>query len=416
MDKPLVSVVVAAYNIETYLSDCLDSVLAQDYENLELIVVDDASTDNTASIIENYKQKDRRVRMLRQTKNSGPSAVRNAGMDLSKGKYILFVDGDDLLCRNLLSETVSCAEKHELDEVIFGFKVFTEGQEWKWQERELYANDDVPASILSGRNILALREKLLKTTNDTIASWTVWSRLYNRSFLVRNNLRFLEDIHYEDVLFLFQCCLKSSRVMMLGEKLYFYRKNSGSITTSWNNKRAKSLISVMSLIYADWVKGDFTTEENKAIGEILRHLYTAYLKAEIRGETGEFAVSPAVDFCYKLLHGQLPYKYGKLTEESIRCLKDKENILVYGAGGAAAEVFEQLRRAQLKIMGVMVTHKEGNPASFGGSPVKTLEEWGVVENATVIIAVSSKYSNGIEQKLRQFGYQQIVNVQEIDVS
>lgn len=412
MEKPLVSVIVAAYNVEAYISECLDSILAQDYNNFELLCVEDVSTDNTASILESYQEKDKRIHVIHHTQNSGLSAVRNTGMNYANGKYILFVDGDDLIANNLLSETVYCAEKYELDEVSFGYKVFTREQEWSWQERDLRKLEDAPESILTGRQMLMMRERMLKKANGTLAAITAWSWLYNRSFLERNDLRFLNGIVHEDLLFWFQCCLKSERVMMLGEQLYFYRKSIGSITTGRNKTRAKSFFAVISLIYADWVKNKFTVEEDEAICAVLRSAMGWLRKAELCGETEDIKINPAIDFGYKLLHGKLPYKFGHLTPEALARLKGLANVYVYGAGSAAADVFEQLYRNHIKVKGVIVSQKKGNPSFFGGVPVTTLDEWGFVEGAAVILAVTGKYRGGIENKLHQYGYQQIIHVEE----
>ena len=412
MNKPLVSVIVAAYNVEKYLGECLKSILAQDYDNFEVIVVDDASTDNTASIIDGYQDNDARVHVIHNSKNVGLSAVRNIGIDSSIGKYILFVDGDDLIDETLLSKTIYFAEINKLDELSFGYKIFTEEKELAWKKRDVYIEKSIPSSILSGRQMLVLREKMQKKANGNIASSCSWAWLYNRSFLVKNNLRFLAGIVHEDILFWFQCCLKAERVMMLEQNLYLYRKNAGSITTGWCNTRAKSLFSVISLIYSDWIKNRFTPEEDEAISSVLKSACSIYRKAELSGETDDMEVNPAIDFGYKFLHGQLSYKFGNLTSEAIDILRQRKNILVYGAGSAAADVFDQLDKINLKPMGVIVSHKMGNPTAYGGVPVKTLDEWKLVKNAIVILAVTGKYSNGIESRLRQYGYEQIINLEE----
>lgn len=412
MNKPLVSVIVAAYNVEAYISECLDSILEQDYDNFELICVEDVSTDNTASILEVYQNKDKRIHIIKHHQNSGLSAVRNTGLDFAKGKYVLFVDGDDFISSNLLSETVSCAEKNELDEVSFGYKFFTNEKDWSWKVHESGETDGLADSILTGRQMLVMREKMLKKTNGTVASLVTWSWLYNRTFLERNRLRFLRGVVHEDVLFWFQCCLQSKRVMIIGKQFYFYRRRTGSITTGWNETRSKSLFAVFSLIYADWIKSNFTEEENEAISALLRGEVGLLRKSELCGETKDMKINPAIDFCYKLLHGQLPYKFGHLAPEAFELLDKASNVLVYGAGNAAADVFEQLYRNHIKVSGVIVSQRKDNPAFFGGVPVKTLQEWGFIKDTAVVLAVTGKYSSGIESKLRLCGYQQILYVEE----
>lgn len=411
MANPLVSVIVAAYNVEQYISECIESILLQDYDNFEVICVNDASIDNTALILEKYRQRDSRVHVINKSENSGLSAVRNLGVDSAQGKYILFVDGDDKVAINLISETVLCAEMNELDEVSFCYKIFTGERAWQWEEKNVGLKNVVTDNVVPGRQMLVVRDKMLKTNNGHIASCTAVTWLYNRDFLLENRLRFLEGIVHEDIIFWFQCCLCAKRVMVLEKELYFYRRNTGSITTSWHNNRAKSLFSVISLIYADWIKNSFTEEENDAIASMLRLYYTSYMRAQLCGETGDVEVNPAIDFAYNFFLGSLPYKWGQLSAEAFEELRKGKKIFVYGAGRAATDVFEQLNKKHLKPVGVIVSHQSGNPVSFGGVPVKILEEWGEVDDAVVILAITNKYSKGIEQKLHQYGYKQIIKVQ-----
>jgi len=415
MTEPLVSIVVAMYNVETYISECLDSILMQDYDNIEIICIDDASTDKTISIIESYKEKDERIYIIKLSKNSGPSTVRNAGIDSAKGKYILFVDGDDLISQNLVSRTVSCAERNNLDEVSFGYRIFSEGEEWKWKVKNMLRKDVAFDSLLTGRDMLVMKNKMLKYANGKLASSATGAWLYKKDFLISNNLRYTDGISVgEDKLFWFQCCLYAKRVMMISQELYLYRKHNGSLTTGWQCTRAKSILAMISIIYAEWVKNRFSNEENEAIASLLNGEWSSYRKAVLRGETEDIDINPAINFCYNFFHGNRLYKYGKLTANTVDELKAVENIFVYGSGYAAADVFDQLETLHIKPLGVMVTQMEGNTPSFGGVPVKTLEDWGMVNNATVIIAVTGKYSNGIESMLRQKGYKRIIKVKETE--
>ena len=102
MYSPEVSVIVPVYNVEAYLAQCIDSILAQDYRNFELILVNDGSTDNSGAICERYAAQDRRIRVITQ-ENSGPSTARNTGIKAACGKYIVFVDADDWADADYLS-------------------------------------------------------------------------------------------------------------------------------------------------------------------------------------------------------------------------------------------------------------------------------------------------------------------------
>lgn len=412
IEQPLVSVIVAAYNVEEYLCECLDSILAQDYRNFEIIAVNDASTDNTNEILDDYQKKDRRIRVISLTKNSGLSAVRNKGIEVADGEYILFVDGDDMISEKLLNETVFYAEKYKLDAVSFGYREFTYEQEWKYSEKKYIKGNMIKDTPVNGKRMLTIRRQYREAGNDTVASVSAWSMLYNRSFLSRNKLRFLEGIVHEDYLFWFLCCLRAERVMILPKEFYFYRRNTGSITTSYNKWRAKSYVAVMSVIYAEWIKGDFLQDENEAIEDFMSSLWARYLKAKFRGETGDMKVNHAIDYAYRLLQGSVRPVFGNISTEEIEGLNKVETFFIYGAGTVAAEVLEQLDDLHLKPAGVMVSYKKGNPDFFNGLPVKTLDEWGFRKNAAVVIAILGRNSAGVEEKLRHVGYEMIIRVQE----
>lgn len=120
MEKDLVSIIIAAYNAEPYISRCLDSVLNQTYRNIEVIVIDDASTDNTLSIIEAYATKDYRITSLRMEKNSGAPAARNKGKSVAKGAFVTTIDADDAIADDTIESSVKEMNKDpELDVVIY---------------------------------------------------------------------------------------------------------------------------------------------------------------------------------------------------------------------------------------------------------------------------------------------------------
>ena len=115
----VISVIIPLYNVEDYIHVCLNSVLKQTYQDFEVICIDDASTDSTAEILDYFVQKDSRIRILKNESNKGPGFSRNEALKEAKGKYIIFLDGDDWLSLNALETVVEKAEKDNLDFVMF---------------------------------------------------------------------------------------------------------------------------------------------------------------------------------------------------------------------------------------------------------------------------------------------------------
>lgn len=128
MLQPKVSVIIPVYNVDPYLRECLESVVNQTLLDIEIICVNDGSTDNSPAILEEYRAKDSRITVFTQ-ENRGLSAARNRGMDLARGEYIYFIDSDDYVEPETLERTVHIAEADDLDAVVFRFKQFAESEE-----------------------------------------------------------------------------------------------------------------------------------------------------------------------------------------------------------------------------------------------------------------------------------------------
>ena len=165
-----VSIIVPVYNAEIYLDECISSILEQDYDNFELILVNDGSVDNSEKICRRYAEKDRRVCYIAQ-KNSGVSAARNAGLRAISGEYVCFVDSDDKLPRQALTRLISSIEEEKSDLVIGSYK-------------KMYLNYEVPVR-LDKRTIDGKREiaSFIDDCCSEAAVTSVWGKLYVRSLI-----------------------------------------------------------------------------------------------------------------------------------------------------------------------------------------------------------------------------------------
>lgn len=209
------SIIIPAYNAEAYLPHCLDSILAQERQDCEVIVVDDGSTDGTAALLERYPD----VKVVHQ-ENRGMGTARNRGLDEARGEYILFVDSDDLLTDDALETLV--AELSGEDIIAFNAKKLhdaTGEQTYHPTIREPETTDG-----WSYYN----RHRLEATDIHFVC---IWQRAYRRQFLVDNNLRFADGLRRaEDDLFTTQAMLHAKSVKTITDCLYTYRVRQGSIT------------------------------------------------------------------------------------------------------------------------------------------------------------------------------------------
>lgn len=227
------SIIIPAYNAEAYLPQCLDSILAQEHQGCEVIVVDDGSTDGTAALLERYPD----VKVIHQ-ENRGMSTARNRGLDEARGEYILFVDSDDLLTDGALATLAS-----ELTgEDIIGFnakKLHEDTGEYSY-----HPTVSEPESC-DGWTYFC-RHRLEATDIHFVC---IWQRAYRRQFLIANNLRFADGIlRAEDDLFTTQVMLAAKTVKTITPCLYIYRIRANSITTTVDRRRFDDSLRVQRLL------------------------------------------------------------------------------------------------------------------------------------------------------------------------
>ena len=209
--NPIVSIIIPIYNAENSLEACLTSCLRQTLENIELILVDDGSTDRSFSIAASYRNRfPDKIRLLQQ-KNSGPSAARNFGLQAATGTYIAFLDADDRVDRDMYLRLSRTAEKEEAGLVICGrYDIYTE-------QAGFHAIKRTPNLSHSGFSLFEAPELLSETTQF------VWDKLFRRSIIETHALRFHKDFRYtEDVLFL--CIYKyyCGKIVMIPDSLYYH--------------------------------------------------------------------------------------------------------------------------------------------------------------------------------------------------
>jgi len=232
-----VSVIVPIYNVEKYLSKCINSILIQTHKNLEIILVDDGSLDNSGKIADEYIGKDNRIKVIHKS-NAGVSSARNTGIEAATGDYICFSDADDLL---------------ELDYVEYMLNLIVEG--------------DADVSYTSGMFTTYHKEQIVK---DYISIFTaeeatvailcykvpigVYCKMFKRDFLNKENIRFVPNIYIgEGFNFNTACFQRANRVVVGLKKIYFYRRNnSDSAMSKFNVKKCE-----MALFAIDNIKNDF---------------------------------------------------------------------------------------------------------------------------------------------------------------
>jgi glycosyltransferase involved in cell wall biosynthesis len=212
---PLVSIVIPIYNVEKYLEECLNSVINQTYKSIEVILVDDGSTDRSGVIADRLARDDARLTVIHKS-NGGLSDARNVGMRLAKGKYITFVDSDDYVDERFIEKILTMAERSSADIVQCN-------------------NSRSSDQLGKGSNkfvAMSGRDAFVKLMKFRIVSPTAWGKLYRLSLFRDNNLEFPVGRLHEDTAILYKLVYFASSIICLDMVLYYYRINSNSIMSS----------------------------------------------------------------------------------------------------------------------------------------------------------------------------------------
>lgn len=228
MESPSVSVVVPVYNVEPYLRECLDSLAGQSLSDIEVICVNDGSTDGSLALAQEYARLDQRFSVIDQP-NQGPSGARNAGTAVARGRYVQFIDGDDVLVPDALMSLHELASANSADIVYFDATSFFDSDELEEKHKHYttyYTRNSAYPGVYPGPALFTS----MVTENDWLPS--VCLQFFDREFYRRANLRFQEGIIHEDNLFTIQSALQAQKAMHLGRPLYRRRLRPESVMTA----------------------------------------------------------------------------------------------------------------------------------------------------------------------------------------
>lgn len=233
--KPLISIIVPVYNVETYLAKCVDSILAQTYTNLEIFLVNDGSSDFCGKLCDEYAKEDKRIKVIHK-KNGGLSDARNVAIDVTTGEFITFIDSDDYVTDDYIMTLYSLIEKYECKVSIALYNTFVEGSKPKVVNR-VYRED-------CQTNIKAIEEMFYQEKYDTAS----WAKLYHSS-LFATGIRYPKGIVYEDLATTYLLIFQSDKVAFCNRRIYNYLLRRDSIEgSSFSSKKMDSALKVCELM------------------------------------------------------------------------------------------------------------------------------------------------------------------------
>jgi len=241
--SPEISVIIGVYNVEYYISRCLESLVNQTFKDIEIICINDGSKDNSLEVLNKYAAQDSRIKVLTQ-ENKGVASARNKGLSVAGGKYILFLDADDWVDLDLCKKVYETAEANNSDIVMFNVafydnkkKSITKGaffsiKHWK--------NHEDKNSVHTFRDCRSLFYGNLSCAN----------KLYRKSFLEELNIKFLENTRFEDHPFHLETIFSAKRINIIDEQLYYYRQNrkNSMMTTLLTTKVIYDIFGIVDAI------------------------------------------------------------------------------------------------------------------------------------------------------------------------
>ena len=251
--SPKISIIVPVYNTESYLKQCIDSIRNQSMYEIEIILVDDGSQDGCGEICDRYAESDSRIEVIHQT-NQGLSAARNAGLDIARGEYIMFVDSDDWVEPDFCKIPYKLAERNQMDMVLFGYRTIDEERDHPYHYTNVPSrgSDEWPdTGPIKRENAVHF---IFHFGNNLFA----WSKMYSRRLL--EQIRFIPGRCYEDHPFTAEVILNAGRILYTDEELYNYRRREGSITKTNSRKNMVDYYEMMLLASKSLESHGFTSE------------------------------------------------------------------------------------------------------------------------------------------------------------
>ncbi len=340
---PKISVIVPIYNVEQYISECLDSLINQTLRDIEIICVDDCGSDKSMDIVQEYAAKDNRIKIVKHEKNSGLSASRNTGLENSSAPYIMCCDSDDFYTPNMCEVMLNTITQTGADIAMCGINIIYEA------DHHLKDSDDEYYRIkFSG---------IQDVSDEIIGKCDVssWNKIYRREFLDKHEIRWPTGLKYEDAYFFNAYMVWAKKIAFITDKLYCYRRRPGSImnkTFEKTNNYAIDHLKIAFKLYDYFNKYDLCNEQSD---NFWKNMFIPYLNFSIWNTNDKKSITEiqklASDFVKK------NYKYGvtDLTiDKTIKQIKNKTYMKTKTFCFGACSLKQTMEKTVFRIFGTPV--------------------------------------------------------------
>lgn len=400
-----VSVIIPVYNVEQYLRKCLDSVLNQSLKDIEIICIDDCSTDSSREILQEYASKDNRISLSYNEKNMGQAYARNIGINVACGKYIRFVDADDFICADSLEYTYNITEKYNLDFLKFRFERETNGVRKVFNEYD----NTVNAMVINGVKLL----DYFMEQKDYSFDISVCTCMMKREYLKANNITFYNGIYFEDFLFTYKVFIYAQKGMCINKVGYTYVAHVGSTTTKQKSDKhiygllvnINEIIKVMSCV---------KESRNASLAFIfyIHEKMMNYVK-QLEGNVNQQYWEDDIKQLYNsIVFHHLSYQLDdNRINEGCNRIENESLVYIFGAGTLARQLLETFNERQVIVSGVLVSDAAKNVKALMGHRVSSIDSLQEDKDRVIIfVAVLDIYRQEVMTLLNEKGFKNIVYV------
>lgn len=402
---PKVTVIIPVYKTEKYLPECMDSVLGQTLKDIEIIAVDDHSPDRCGEILDQYAAADSRVRVFHLEVNSTQGYGRNLGLDNAEGKYVYFLDSDDMLAKNALEVLYAKAEELELDGIFFDAEVIFENEAL---EKKFKAFPGTMKAEYEDRVFEGVDFYNQLITND---DWTcyVQKQFWKRSFLIENEVRSPVRSAHEDEVFAFEAILLAKRIYHLPEKFFIrrFRENSVMTVPASPDDFYGYLVCFYEMTLFLNKHGLKTEYTDINLGRMYFLTQDLYRRLKDQYDLKQWLLRPEIRNLFELYESSRDVNEAYFRKYISACLEEVEKhrkVWIYGAGLIGTRVYQALAANKIAIEGFLVTGREGNPHGLFGRPITPIDEFDPAgEDVIVVVGVSVGYRPEIEEILDKRG-------------
>ena len=397
---PKVSVIIPVYNVEPYLRECLDSVIHQTLRDMEIICIDDCSTDRSWDILQEYSAKDTRIVLLKNEKNAGQSVARNRGIEVATGEYIQFVDSDDYILADAMERLYTLAATHDLDYVrpLYRYSNQVQGSDFIYDQ-------EIEGKVCTGEQLFLELEKDRTSRSATVLNFV------KTECVRKNNIWFYPGICGEDILFTFDMYRCAQRCMCVNEVIYVCRggrPNSITVSTAadkWLKSRTVLMEEIIKRLTSYPLDYSFHLAAMSYFCNIYNNRFLCITGTHLQTDVTKWNADTVNT--YQMMYGPV-MRYQNI----LRSLPgiNEAKIFVYGAGVMGERLLRLLDLYDIPVAGVCVTDPSKGKKSLLGHPVQAVTDIPIdPERDCVLVAASKQNQNAMLNTLREKGIRNVIS-------